>query len=491
MKFSMQGIQRNKLLGLSIKFELTLIILIICSSVLFAQNTYNNFFSKECLRIDYFQVGDKDEVKFIPDEYFRENIWGGNPENLLDTLNLGHFLLKVYDVRTNLLVYSYGFSTLFTEWQTTAEAAHGTPKVIGGTLRIPLPLRKVHMEILARDKDNIFSEMVGSWEVDPSSVNIRKENRHSGVSVSEIQNNGNPSDKVDLTFLGEGYTAKDSVKFDKDARRLTEDFFSVEPFESNRERFNVYALLEPSVESGTNDPASNVYKNTTMNFSFNTFDSQRYLMTYDYKNLNDILSAAPSDVVVVLINTDLYGGGGIYNLYASVAVDNSWTSNILIHEIGHTLAGLGDEYYTSDVAYNNFYPLTTEPWEPNLTITIDRNQLKWKNFVLPQTPSPTPWEQQQYDHENEEYYKKLEVLKQKDTAEEVKKFQKAHLEKIEKFFSELRYRNKIGVFEGAGYVPKGIYRPASDCVMFSNRTRSFDKVCLTAIQKRIHFLSVN
>jgi len=472
-------------------WKIVLIILLLANlnSLLIGQNAYEVYFTGEGLRIDYFQVGDKNKVKFIPDEFFRESGWAGNPANLLDSLNLGHFLIQMYDVPTNLLIYSCGFSTLFPEWQTTAEAGQGKAKVIGGTIRLPFPQREVQIEILTRDKDNIFSETVGTIVLDPSSVNIRKEIRHSRVSIIEIQNAGSSDRKVDLTFLGEGYTADEAVKFEKDARRLTENLFSAEPFKRNRDQFNVFALLQPSQESGTDDPAMNLYKNTSMNFSFNTFESQRYLMTYDNKNLNDIVSAVPSDLVVVLINTDIYGGGGIYNLYASVVVDNNWTPHIVIHELGHTFAGLGDEYYTSDVAYNDFYLLTTEPWEPNLTIETFREQLKWKNFILPQTPVPTPWGQEKYDRENNEYIEKLRILKEKDTPEEVRKFQYAHREKLDKFFKEQRFKNKIGAFEGAGYVPAGIYRPAVDCIMFSNRTQLFDAVCSAAIEKRIYFLT--
>lgn len=471
------------------KSNITLLLSVLFLSLGQSQQTYQDYFTSEALRIDFFQIGDQHTISVIADEFFREDQWGGNPHNLLDTLNLGHYLLQVYQIPTNLLIYSYGYSTLFEEWQTTSEAATGAQKIIGGSVRIPFPRHRIRIEFLKRDNQNIFSEKVGSFLVDPESVDIRKEKRASGVTTVEIQRMGDPSSHVDLLILAEGYTAAESEKFSGDARRLIESFFQVEPFKKQRGLFNITAVLKPSLQSGIDDPTNNIYVNTPMNFSFNMFGSQRYLMTYDYKNLNDIASAFPFDALAVLVNTDIYGGGGVYNLYTCSSVDNRWSSNIFVHEMGHSFGGLGDEYYSSDVAYTDYYSKEVEPWEPNLTTLLDPSRLKWKQLVSPGTSIPTPWQKKEYDEENSRYSEKLIQLRAKDTEAEVKKFRKKHQDKIIEFFENHPCKNKVGAFEGAGYASEGIYRPALDCIMFSNRGLKFDPVCAAAIEKRIHFLT--
>ncbi len=465
--------------------------LFLCIPAAFSQNFYQNYFSRAALRIDFYLSGDQNSVAIVPDEYFKEDRWAGNPANLLDTLNLGQFLVRVYHIPTNMLIFSQGYSTLFEEWQTTAEAADGAKKIMGGSIRIPFPLHRVRVEFLKRDRENMFSEQVGSFVVDPESPDIRDEKRSGPVTEIDIQRLGDPADHVDLLILGEGYTGSESDKFIEDARRLSDQLFEVDPFQKYQDLFNISAILKTSLESGVDDPGNAVYVNTPMNFSFNTFGSSRYLMTFDYKSLNDIASAVPFDAVLVLVNTDIYGGGGVYNLYASTAADNRWTANILVHELGHSFAGLGDEYYTSDVAYSDYYPRDVEPWEPNLTALLVPEKLKWQRFAAHGIAVPTPWEKDEYDEENSSYASRLTEMKEKDTAEAIEKLHRKHRDKITGFFENHPYKNKVGAFEGAGYVSRGIYRPSLDCIMFSNRSLRFDPVCTAAIEKRIRFLTVH
>ncbi len=233
-----------------------------------------------------------------------------------------------------------------------------------------------------------------------------------------------------------------------------------------------------------------VYKAHTLNFSFSTFGSQRYLMSTDSKSINDFASAVPFDLLVILVNTDSYGGGGIYNLYASVAAKNSYATKVLVHELGHSFAGLGDEYYTSDVAYHDFYPLSIEPWEPNLTILQNLSGLKWQKLADPGIPIPTPWEKEKYDQWNKTYnHQRSEMSKAGKSNRELNKLRENHEETIDRFFDHHPYRGKIGAFEGAGYSSQGIYRPALECLMFSNRKLVFDRVCQKAIERRILFFT--
>src|SRR5262249_58136325 len=103
--------------------------------------------------------------------------------------------------------------------------------------------------------------------------------------------------------------------------------------------------------SGTSRPSDTLYKRRARGPTNDTFDSEPYVLTKENRRLRDIAANAPYEVVEILLNSDKYGGGGIYNLYSTVAADNLWAPYIFVHEFGHHLAGLADEYYTSDVAY--------------------------------------------------------------------------------------------------------------------------------------------
>ncbi|OGB66018.1 MAG: hypothetical protein A2Y94_14565 [Caldithrix sp. RBG_13_44_9] len=457
---------------------------------LFSQVNYQKYFTPQALRIDFYHTGNKEQETIIWDELFKEPQWAGNPHNLLDTLNLGNYLLKVYDLQTNALIFSYGFSSLFQEWQATTEALNGGSKVIGATLRIPFPISKIQLEILRRDAKNLFSRQIGQWNIDPQSVDIRQEVRARYDSLIVIQKSGDPAEMVDLVFLGEGYTSQETAEFAEDVWRLSERLFSVEPFNNYRSKFNVTAVFSASQDSGVDDPNQGIFKNTPLNFSYNTFGSQRYMMSYDSKNINDLASAVPFDALAIVVNSEVYGGGGIFNLYTALAADDKVSSNILVHEMGHSFAGLGDEYYTKDVAYQDFYPLHVEPWEPNLTILQDSANLKWKPLVEPGTALPTPWDQEKYDQRNEEYVQKsAEMRMAKKSNHELNQLKDNYTETTNSFFEDHPYGGKIGAFEGAGYAFKGIYRPALECLMFSNRTLIFDQVCQRAIIQRIIFLT--
>ncbi len=454
-----------------------------------AQPEFERYFTGELLRIDYFHYGSKNQEEVVLDQMYKEPLWPGSRRSLIDTLNLGIYLVKVFDLQTNQLIYSHGFSTLFNEWQTTDEAVNGGRKVIHETVQIPFPRRAVQIDFLRRDRRNHFTRLIGSWIVKPDSWKIRAEKRAPQVTVYRIIENGDPIEKVDLVILAEGYTREEAEKFQGDAQKMVETLFGFEPFRSHREDFNVTALFVPSPQSGTDDPAFGVYRQTILNSSFKTFGLQRYLMTYDNKTVRDIASAVPHEALIILVNSKAYGGGGIYNLYAASTSDNKWSGYIFVHEFGHSFGGLGDEYYSSTVAYNEFYPQGVEPWEPNITALLDPNHLKWEQFVKIGTPIPTPWGKEEYDRRNEEYHKKYQELRRKGASQsKIQKLEKKHREWLRKFFAQNPYRGVVGAFEGAGYASRGLYRPALDCIMFSRKMIPFDPVCRAALERRIRFL---
>lgn len=429
------------------KYSLFLSIAILFSFSLFAQVKvpFNDFFDDKALRIDYYSTGTKTDETISLDELREEPFFAGSKTHLLDPFNYGKYMVKVFDLDTNQLIFSRGYATLFGEWQTTDEAAKGFRRSFHNSVIIPYPKKKVQVTISARDKENIFNEIY-SIVVDPKSVQIKKDRPFKDLKVNKILHNGDPAKKVDLLFIGDGYASDDMEKFRRDVRRFTEILFMFTPFKEKKEKFNVWAIEAASEESGPDDPRKGIFKSTIVGTSFNTFDSARYLTTTENKMMRDVASNAPYDSIFIMVNTSQYGGGGIYNLYSVFAADNEYDAYLAVHEYGHGFAGLADEYYSSQVAYSETYPEGIEPYEPNITALLDRENIKWKEFLTPGVPIPTPEDKE-------------------------------------------KYRKAVGCFEGAGYVAKGLYRPMIDCKMFSKGYADFCPVCRKALSDMIDFYS--
>jgi len=416
-----------------------LLILISFPIFTFAQIDYNKYFENKSLRFDFLLGGNSKEVTVFPKQIKQEQNWAGSKTSLTDPFNYGSYRFRVFDLKSDSLIFSKGFSTLFQEWQTTAEAKE-TVKTFYQAAIFPFPKKEIKLEIDARQWNGNF-KTIYKTEIDPKDYFILSETTSQYKSV-EIIKNGNPENKVDLVILAEGYTTFELYKFVEDAKRVTQYLFEAEPFKSEKEKFNVTAVLTPSVDSGTDIPGGNIYNNTHFNSSFYTFDIDRYLTISDMKSIYDAAAVVPYDHIYVLVNTDKYGGGGFYNFLTVCTADNKLTDKVFVHEFGHGFAGLGDEYYTSSVAYEDFYNLKIEPWEHNLTTLVDFES-KWKNMVADSVSIPTPRKE--------------------------------------------KYNKTVGVYEGGGYMKKGIYSPFIDCRMKSNNTREFCPVCEEAIKKVIRF----
>lgn len=402
---------------------------------------FEDYFTDKTLRIDYIHTGNDSTDLYSLDELIEEPYWGGTKKNLIDNFDMGKYKVLVYDSASNVLIYSYCYSTLFNEWQSTSEAKT-TYRSFSETFVMPYPKAKVRLEFYSRDKKNIWHKKF-DYKIDPKSYFISKEKR-AKYSNFKIVNNGESAVKVDIVIVPDGYTKDELPKLKKDCKKFADYFLNCSPFKEYKNNFNVWAIEAISEESGTDIPGDKAWKSTVANSSFYTFDSERYLMIYDNKNLRDLASNAPYDQIFVMVNTNKYGGGGIYNYYSTCSSDNIYANYVSTHEFGHAFAGLGDEYYTSEVSVEDFYPLTVEPWEPNITTMVNFDA-KWKKMVPKSVPVPTPDEQQ--------YYK------------------------------------KVGVFEGGGYMAKGVYRPMYDCSMKSISYNNFCPVCRAAIVRMIEFYS--
>jgi hypothetical protein len=454
-----------------------------------AQVSFSSYFTDRTLRVDYYHTGTKGSESFSVDQAVDDGPWAGSTVNLVDTLNLGEFIVRVYDLATGQLIFSRGFSSMFNEWQTTDEAARGVYRTFSESARMPFPRRPIQLTVARRDKRMIFHELF-SMTIDPADpTQVRKETKISPYKIRKLSENGPPAKKVDVVILGDGYAKADMEKFRADAKKYNDAMFSTPPFKGRKDDFNIWTVEVESGESGIDIPDKNVWKNNALGTMYNTFGSARYVLTTDNKTLRDAAAAAPYDFICILINDSRYGGGGIYNLYATTYTGETtqgqeWQMEyVYVHEFGHSFGGLGDEYYASSVAYDEFYPQGVEPWEPNLTVLLDKKNVKWKSFLSEGIEVPTPWEKATFDSVESErakldrlapdYYAKREPLYKRSME----------------ILRTSAFAGRVGVFEGAGYASKGIYRPAVDCRMFTLSLIAFDPVCSAAIERVVDFYS--
>lgn len=406
---------------------------------IFAQEApeFDTYFLGKTLRFDYYHSGNSENESITSDREREEPYWAGSKKNLIDPFRYGKYMVMIYDSASGKLIYSKGYSTLFSEWQTTDEAKH-IDRTFSETVTFPFPKATVRLEILSRNKKGEFISKFSRF-IDPADYFIEGVS-NSRYQVKSILKSGEPGNKVDIVIIPDGYTKEQMGKFIDDCKKFAGYLFKASPFRENKDKFNITAVEAYSEESGTDIPAEHIWKNTVVNSSFYTFNEDRYLMTNDNKTLRDIASYAPYDQIYILVNTGKYGGGSIYNHYSVCVSDNKYEEYIFTHEFGHGFAGLGDEYYTSSVAYVDFYPHDVEPWEANLTTLVDFSK-KWKSMLKADTPVPTP--------------------------------------------PGSKY--PVGVYEGGGYSEKGVYRAAEDCTMKSISMDNFCPVCRKAITDMINY----
>jgi hypothetical protein len=401
---------------------------------------FDRIFDQGVMRIDLVFSGTAEETTYALSGVKKEAYYAGPRSNLVDAFDYGDHKFVVKDKASGEIIYSKTYCTLFREWQTTGEA--GTlRRAYPHVLRFPWPRATVVVEVHDRNKAGNF---VRSWSAafDPESIYFDPGNPFAFESV-DLEINGPSSEKVDILFLAEGYTEEEMDKFLEDARRSAGYIFSEEPFKSNRHRFNIRAVKSVSRDSGADIPGEGVWKNTVMNASFYTFGVERYMTTMDFRAVSDVAALAPYDQIYILVNTEKYGGGGIYNHYSISAADNLQSRAVVIHEFGHAFGGLADEYFNSQVAYSDYFPLDVEPWNPNLTTLVDFGS-KWEHMLAEGVPVPTP---------------PLESNKE-----------------------------TVGVYEGGGYVAKGVYRPMIDCRMHTNDA-AFCPVCSAALEKMMRWVT--
>jgi hypothetical protein len=436
------------------------------------------------MRVDYFHTGNTKQELFALDEVVVEPApWPGRPGATEDTLRYGAYGFDVRDAASKRLLYSQGFGSIYDEWVTTEEAASMT-KTFHESLRFPAPSAPVVVSVRKRGAKDSWSE-VWTVAVDPKDMFVNPAAPEpSPGPVLTIERHGDPATKVDLLLIGDGYTAAERPKFEKDARRLVDILFATSPFKERRADFNVWGLSPPARESGISRPSLSQHRANPLGSTYDAFGSERYVLTFDNKAFRRAGSYAPYDVVEIVVNGRTYGGGGIYNLYSTVSSDNAFSPYVFVHEFGHHFAALADEYYTSPVAY---LPAATreEPWEPNVTALLDPANLKWKDLMAPGTPLPTPWEKDAYElRSRAAQAKRAELRKQRRPESEMEALFTEEKVMDERQFPSEKFAGKVGAFEGAKYESRGFYRPEPNCIMFT-RADFFCAVCRRAINRVI------
>lgn len=441
----------------------------------------------QTMRFDYYHTGDAKQEVFSIDRVVIEPLpWPGDLRKNIDETNLGKYFFQVRDQQSKRVLFSRGFASIYGEWETTDEAKT-LRRTFSESLRFPAPEAPVEILLQKRDAKNVFRE-VWSTVVDPKDIFIDRAKATAPAPLITIQKTGEPAAKVDFLILGDGYTAAESQKFEADARRMVETLFATSPFKEHRQDFNVWALCPPAAEPGISRPSTGVYHDSPLGASYDAFGSERYMLTFDNRSLRKVAAFAPYEFIEILANNKTYGGGGIFNLYSTVAADNAFANYVFVHEFGHHFAGLADEYYTSDVAYSAAAE-RVEPWEPNATALLDPATLKWRDLVSPAMPIPTSWNKEAFELYSREIQKRrAQIRKERRPESEMEALFREELEHERALFRGEQYGGRVGAFEGSMYEARGYYRPEVDCIMFT-RSNHFCAVCRRAIERIISLYS--
>ena len=449
-----------------------------------AADSFDTYFTGSTMRLDFFHTGTAEMEEISLDRVRIEGPWPGSRTQLLDATNLGKYQFEIVDLASQQALYSRGFASIYGEWETTSEALRGVVRTLPEALRFPEPRRPFQVRLRKRAADQAFVE-IWTATIDPGSRFVHR----ASVPPRDVINvlrSGESAEKVDLLLLGDGYAASEMEKFKSDTQRSIEALFAVEPFASRKADFNVWGIAPPAAESGISRPRSGLFRNTPLGASYNTLDSERYVLTLQDRDWRDVAAAAPYDFVMILVNSEKYGGGGIYNLYSTAAADSSFFPYLLVHEFGHHFAGLGDEYYTSDVAYEDFQGEMTEPWEPNITALLDPENFKWADLVESGTPLPTPWKKEEFEELSHSIQQRRRELRESGAPEtELELLFGEERKQMTALLASEAHGGKVGAFEGASYQPKGLFRPQADCIMFTRDEVGFCSVCTRAINRII------
>ena len=401
---------------------------------------FADHFADKTLRVDYIFNGNASGQAICLDGLSALPTWAGRKHHLAELPLQGNGQIVMRNAASGKTIYTTSFSSLFQEWLETDEARNVT-KGFENTFLLPYPLQPVEIEITLLDpRRNVRASM--KHIVHPNDVLIEQKGNSHITPHKYLLHNDSPEKCIDVAILAEGYTLQEIQTFYEDADIACKSIFDHEPFKSMKKRFNVVAVASPSTDSGVSVPRLNEWKHTAFGSHFSTFYSDRYLTTSRVKAIHDALAGIPYEHIIILANTEEYGGGGIYNSYTLTTAHHPMFRPVVVHEFGHSFGGLADEYFYDNDVMTDTYPLDIEPWEQNISTQVDF-AAKWKDMLSENTPVPTP--------------------------------------------AEVSENYPTGVYEGGGYSAKGIFRPAENCRMRTNEYPAFCPVCQRALRRIIEF----
>ena len=420
------------------KHILFLLCLIAVSST--RAQVFADHFADKTLRVDYIFNGNASGQAIWLDGLSALPTWAGRKHHLAELPLQGNGQIVMRNAASGKTIYTTSFSSLFQEWLETDEARNVT-KGFENTFLLPYPLQPVEIEITLLDpRRNVRASM--KHIVHPNDVLIEQKGNSHITPHKYLLHNDSPEKCIDVAILAEGYTLQEMQTFYEDADIACKSIFDHEPFKSMKKRFNVVAVASPSTDSGVSVPRLNEWKHTAFGSHFSTFYSDRYLTTSRVKAIHNALAGIPYEHIIILANTEEYGGGGIYNSYTLTTAHHPMFRPVVVHEFGHSFGGLADEYFYDNDVMTDTYPLDIEPWEQNISTQVDF-AAKWKDMLSENTPVPTP--------------------------------------------AEVSENYPTGVYEGGGYSAKGIFRPAENCRMRTNEYPAFCPVCQRALRRIIEF----
>ena len=401
---------------------------------------FADHFADKTLRVDYIFNGNASGQAICLNGLSALPTWAGRKHHLAELPLQGNGQIIMRNAASGKTIYTTSFSSLFQEWLETDEARNVT-KGFENTFLLPYPLQPVEIEITLLDpRRNVRASM--KHIVHPNDVLIEQKGNSHITPHKYLLHNDSPEKCIDVAILAEGYTLQEIQTFYEDADIACKSIFDHEPFKSMKKRFNVVAVASPSTDSGGSVPRLNEWKHTAFGSHFSTFYSDRYLTTSRVKAIHDALAGIPYEHIIILANTEEYGGGGIYNSYTLTTAHHPMFRPVVVHEFGHSFGGLADEFFYDNDVMTDTYPLDIEPWEQNISTQVDF-AAKWKDMLSENTPVPTP--------------------------------------------AEVSENYPTGVYEGGGYSAKGIFRPAENCRMRTNEYPAFCPVCQRALRRIIEF----
>lgn len=419
-----------------------LVVAVLLSAVAFAQD-FSTHFSDKTLRIDYIFAGNAEQQFVALDELASFESWAGRRVNLDKVPIRGNGEIKLIDPKSNKTLYRNTFSSLFQEWLVTDEAKE-LSKSFEATFLVPMPKQEAVVEITLLDNTGKTQASL-KHKIDPTDKLIRDLSSRPTIEHEYLLKSGSSEECIDIVIMSEGYTAEQMDIFLKDAKTACDEIFRYKPFAQYKERFNVIAVKCPSDQSDVSVPQDGVWKQTAINSNFMTFYSPRYLTTNSVHLIHDNLIGIPCEHIIILANTDTYGGGGIYNSYTLTTAHNPMFKPVVVHEFGHSFGALADEYFYEQADHTEgTYNLEYEPWEQNITSLVDFKS-KWADMMPKGNKIPT-----EPTDKNKKNY-------------------------------------TVGVYEGGGYITKGMYRPAVVCRMRDNVATQFCPVCQRAIERIINY----